>query len=322
MSNTLLIYNQLRAAGVSRAGALGLLGNWKAESGLEPGRLQNDFSANRIYSIAYTADVTAGRISRMQFARDQKGYGLAQWTYFNFSTGQGRKLELYDFWKKSGKALDDVSMQVSFALHELTTEGQYAGLWQILRTTDDIWTATDKVCRLYEQPYYCNVDTRFRYAKELEAEIAEAERGAVPQPSENSVEKDTGTVSADEEGKTAGTVPVAKDTGTVSADEEGKTAGTVPAIWSKTEEPSPCPQTEEPSPCLFWPPRMIDRSMAGADVAVLQAILTARGYYTGDLDGVFGDALDAAVRKFQREHDLDPDGVVGPLTWRELLQLS
>ena len=36
MSNVLLIYNQLRAAGVSRAGALGLLGNWKAESGLEP----------------------------------------------------------------------------------------------------------------------------------------------------------------------------------------------------------------------------------------------------------------------------------------------
>ena len=152
MSNVLSIYNQLRAAGVSRAGALGLMGNWKAESGLEPCRLQNDFSANRIYSRSYTDDVTAGRITRAQFARDQKGYGLAQWTYFNFSTGQGRKLELYDFWKKSGKALDDVSMQVSFALHELTTEGQYAGLWQILRTTDDIWTATDKVCRLYEQP--------------------------------------------------------------------------------------------------------------------------------------------------------------------------
>ena len=169
---------KLRAAGVSRAGALGLLGNWQAESGLEPGRLQNDFSANRIYSRSYTADVTAGRITRTQFARDQKGYGLAQWTYFNFSTGQGRKLELYDFWKKSGKALDDVSMQVSFALHELTTEAQYAGLWQLLRTTDDIWTATDKVCHLYEQPYYCNVDTRFRYATELDAEISSAETTA------------------------------------------------------------------------------------------------------------------------------------------------
>ena len=269
MSNVLLIFNQLRAAGVSRAGALGLLGNWKAESGLEPGRLQNDFSANRIYSHAYTADVTAGRITRTQFARDQKGYGLAQWTYFNFSTGQGRKLELYDFWKKSGKALDDVSMQVSFALHELTTEAQYAGLWQILRTTDDIWTATDKVCRLYEQPYYCNVDTRFRYAKELEAEI----------------------------GAAASTVPVSDN----------------PAI----EEASP--KITDP---LYYPYRMIDKSMTGADVAVLQAILTARGYYTGSLDSLFGDALDAAVRKFQSDHTLDPDGVVGPLTWRELLKLS
>ena len=48
-------------------------------------------------------------------------------------------------------------MQVSFTLHELTTEGQYAGFWQILRTTNDIWTVTDKFCRLYEQPYYCIV---------------------------------------------------------------------------------------------------------------------------------------------------------------------
>ena len=269
MSNTLLIYNQLRAAGVSRAGALGLMGNWKAESGLEPCRLQNDFSANRIYSHAYTADVTAGRITRTQFARDQKGYGLAQWTYFNFSTGQGRKLELYDFWKKSGKALDDVSMQVAFALHELTTEAQYAGLWQILRTTDDIWTATDKVCRLYEQPYYCNVDTRFRYAKEIEAEI----------------------------GAAASTVPVSDNPATEKAS----------------------PKKADP---LYYPYRMIDKSMSGADVAVVQAILTARGYYTGELDGLFGDALDAAVRKFQRDHTLDPDGVVGPLSWRELLKLS
>ena len=270
MRNVLLIYNQLRAAGVSRAGALGLMGNWKAESGLEPCRLQNDFSANRIYSRSYTTDVTAGRITRTQFARDQKGYGLAQWTYFNFSTGQGRKLELYDFWKKSGKALDDVSMQVSFALHELTTEAQYAGLWQILRTTDDIWTATDKVCRLYEQPYYCNVDTRFRYAKEIEAEI-------------------------------------------------GAAASTAPSVLTNA---TPTDETPPDAPPLYYPYRMIDKSMAGTDVAVVQAILTARGYYTGSLDGIFGDALDAAVRKFQSDHALEPDGVVGPLTWSKILSLE
>ena len=282
MSNVLLIYNQLRAAGVSRAGALGLLGNWKAESGLEPCRLQNDFSAGRIYSRSYTDDVTAGRITRAQFARDQKGYGLAQWTYFNFSTGQGRKLELYDFWKKSGKALDDVSMQVSFALHELTTEGQYAGLWQILRTTDDIWTATDKVCRLYEQPYYCNVDTRFRYAKELEAEILEAENAASPSST------------------SLGDTSSAVDNDSASMGFELSTLNSE----------------------LYYPYRMIDKSMAGTDVAVLQAVLSARGYYTGELDGIFGDALDAAVRKFQMDHDLVVDGVCGPITWRKILSLE
>ena len=287
MSNALLIFNQLRAAGVSRAGALGLLGNWKAESGLEPCRLQNDFSANRIYSHAYTADVTAGRITRAQFARDQKGYGLAQWTYFNFSTGQGRKLDLYDFWKKSGKALDDVSMQVFFALHELTTEAQYAGLWQILRTTDDIWTATDKVCRLYEQPYYCNVDARFRYAKELEAEI-EAEISKKPEEEPN-----------------------------VSGSSSERTSSGVNELSSRLTEANDTKLVR-----TTWPPRMIDKSMAGTDVAVLQAILTARGCYTGPLDGIFGDALDAAVRKFQLEHDLDPDGVVGPLSWRKILSLE
>ena len=47
MSNALLIYNQLRAAGLTEAGALGLLGNWMAESGLEPNRLQGDFTEGR-----------------------------------------------------------------------------------------------------------------------------------------------------------------------------------------------------------------------------------------------------------------------------------
>ncbi|MBQ9662547.1 MAG: peptidoglycan-binding protein [Oscillospiraceae bacterium] len=172
MTNTTLIYNQLRSAGVSHAGALGLMGNWMAESGLEPNRLQGDFASNRNLSRAYTADVTAGRITRAQFARDQKGYGLAQWTYFNFATGEGRKLDLYDFWKQSGKALDDASMQVSFALHELRTQSQYDGLWKLLQTTDSLYAATDKVCRLYEQPYYCNVDARYRYALSLDEHLS------------------------------------------------------------------------------------------------------------------------------------------------------
>ena len=165
MSNVQLIYKQLRDAGVSEAGALGLMGNWMAESGLEPGRLQGDFTQGRTYSRSYTDDVASGRISRSQFARDSKGYGLAQWTYYT------RKEDLYDYWNGSGKALDDAGMQVSFAVQELSENGEYAGLWNVLKTTDDIWTAADKVCRLYERPYYNNVEARYQYAQQLKAEL-------------------------------------------------------------------------------------------------------------------------------------------------------
>ena len=165
--NAQIIYNLLLAAGVTMAGALGLLGNWMAESGLEPGRLQGDFSSGRLQSMVYTADVTSGKMNRSQFARDAKGYGLAQWTYYT------RKEDLYDFWQSSGTALDDIGMQVKFALHELSSEAEYSGVWATLRTTEDIWTAVDKVCRLYERPYYNNIDARYRYAKELEAELDE-----------------------------------------------------------------------------------------------------------------------------------------------------
>ena len=164
-NNALLIYNQLRASGLSEAGALGLMGNWMAESGLEPGRLQGDFTQGRTYSRAYTDDVASGRIGRSQFGRDQKGYGLAQWTYYT------RKEDLYDYWNGSGKALDDAGMQVSFAVQELSENGEYAGLWSVLKTTEDIWTAADKVCRLYERPYYNNVEARYQYALQLKAEL-------------------------------------------------------------------------------------------------------------------------------------------------------
>ena len=176
------IYNQLRRAGMTDAVALGFLGNWQQESGCEPNRLQGDFSSFRTTSKAYTAGVSSGSISRQQFGSDQKGYGLAQWTFVNNARTEGRKFDLYDFWKRSGTALDDLTMQINFVLYELMNG--YRNVRFKLDGCTDLWTATDIICRLYEQPAIQNVDTRFWIAKEIDAQIDKNEWNTAEQAEE------------------------------------------------------------------------------------------------------------------------------------------
>jgi len=54
--------------------------------------------------------------------------------------------------------------------------------------------------------------------------------------------------------------------------------------------------------------------MTGQDVLDLQAKLVALGYAPGDLDAEYGPATAGAVRAFQRDHHLEVDGIVGPVT--------
>jgi peptidoglycan hydrolase-like protein with peptidoglycan-binding domain len=56
----------------------------------------------------------------------------------------------------------------------------------------------------------------------------------------------------------------------------------------------------------------IRRGSSGTAVRTVQAALGV------EIDGVFGPPTEAAVTRFQRDHNLTPDGVVGPLTWAEL----
>ncbi|WAH38083.1 L,D-transpeptidase family protein [Alicyclobacillus dauci] len=52
----------------------------------------------------------------------------------------------------------------------------------------------------------------------------------------------------------------------------------------------------------------------GNDVAEVQQMLKTLGYYTGSVDGNYNPATVAAVRQFQQDIGLSPDGVVGPQT--------
>ena len=168
------IYNQLRASGLTEAGALALLGNWDCESNCESVRVQGDFSPYRTVSKQYVEDIATGRINRDSFKNDAKGFGLAQWTYFT------RKAALYDFWKAKGGSIGDEALQVDFALPELRSD--YSGLLNNLKTSNDLYDCTKDVCWKFENPAVKNVDARFQSANRIKAQIDLNPGPVPPQP--------------------------------------------------------------------------------------------------------------------------------------------
>jgi N-acetylmuramoyl-L-alanine amidase len=65
----------------------------------------------------------------------------------------------------------------------------------------------------------------------------------------------------------------------------------------------------------------VNHPFVGDDVAALQARLLELGFDTGRADGIFGVATAAALREFQRNVGLEPDGTFGPVTIRAMDQL-
>ncbi len=74
-----------------------------------------------------------------------------------------------------------------------------------------------------------------------------------------------------------------------------------------------------------YPGTPVRRGMSGEDVLYIQRLLNAISAYETSIpmveeDGVFGPATENAVMAFQRYASLQPDGVVGQLTWNALNQ--
>ena len=50
-------------------------------------------------------------------------------------------------------------------------------------------------------------------------------------------------------------------------------------------------------------------------VKAWQIYLHRHGYSCGDADGIYGANTEKAVKKYQKDKGLVPDGIIGPLTW-------
>lgn len=68
-------------------------------------------------------------------------------------------------------------------------------------------------------------------------------------------------------------------------------------------------------------PEMIQNGSTGLSVLLFQEIMKARGYYTGALDREYGPLCVATCKKYQNERGLEPDGICGPATWKDLIAL-
>lgn len=124
-------------------GVAGLLGNLNAESSLIPAILEIS-KRNKLghTSKSYTEAVDNG--SYKNFASDQAGYGLAQWT------DSTRKKNLLTFAQKKNASIGNKKMQAEFLMQELN--GSFNAVLNILKKATSVREASTAVLMRFECP--------------------------------------------------------------------------------------------------------------------------------------------------------------------------
>lgn len=153
--NEKVIWTAFKEAGMTDAGAAGLMGNLFAESGLNPGKCEK-LCLNRLreYGVgdytdeSYTAAVDSGAISKERFLHPLEGkrygYGLAQWTT------EDRKGGLYKWTVERGYSIADLDQQLKYLIAEL--KECFKGAWKILTEASDVDAVSDYLLYKYEMP--------------------------------------------------------------------------------------------------------------------------------------------------------------------------
>lgn len=137
------IWTFFKEKGLNDFGIAGLMGNLRAESGLNPKNLQNSYQSKLGHTDeSYTEAVDNNTYHN--FINDSAGYGLAQWTFWS------RKQGLYEYAKSIGKSIGDLDMQLEFTYKELS-EG-YKSVLNVLKNASSVLEASNAVLLNYERP--------------------------------------------------------------------------------------------------------------------------------------------------------------------------
>lgn len=141
--NDATIWDFFKSKGLNDFAVAGLMGNLKAESNLRPDNLQNNFEGRLGSDAEYVKKIDSGRYSKISFANDHAGFGLAQWTWHT------RKEALYDYAKSQGKSIADLVMQLEFLWKELQN---YTKTMSVLRNAKSVYEASTIVLTDFEKP--------------------------------------------------------------------------------------------------------------------------------------------------------------------------
>lgn len=135
------IWNYLMDKIKNPFGVAGLMGNLKAESGLNPRNLQNTAEKKLgMDDATYTISVDNNAYTR--FTTDNFGYGLAQWT------SSGRKKGLYDM--RGNRSIGDLDLQLEYLWFELSSS--YKNVLNVLKNAKSVKQASDCVLTKFERP--------------------------------------------------------------------------------------------------------------------------------------------------------------------------
>lgn len=302
------IYSQLVSAGLSPAGACGLMGNFQAESAMRSNNAQDGMT--RMSDDEYTAAVDNDTYGR--FVVDSVGYGLCQWTYHT------RKAALLAYAKNNGTSIGDEQMQIAFCIKELKSD--YPALWAFLCATNDTYSAASRVCTEFERPAVNNISVRANAAKMFFEQL----NGLTVENTAASTIKETTSAEASTGGKieTVREVQIWLN--------QNYSAGLMPdGLYGTLTQRA---LTKALQKCLgvasdgifgevtYKACRRVAlrQGSSGALVRVLQAFLVCNGYKAAYIDGYFGSGTESALIAFQKQKKLDADGVAGHNTFKAL----